>query len=248
MKHALAALAFACAAPLAHAQIINPKPYDPATVEVAGRAELYLPPDQARVSVGFYSPGRTAPEATEAVNSRARAFEAAIRAIDPKTVRLERSDSTVTPVMKGGGDRRPDRIQGYEARANLTVLVSDLALLSRAVETAVNANPDTFGDVDFSVKDTVAARRKAREAAVTDAVEKAKIYTEGAGHRLGRLLKVEEGGSNMIAQSGNRAVMRARAVSAEMDAVTAPPVAFEPQLYTAEVTLVYEVGPAIAPR
>ena len=50
---ALAALAFTPAA--AGAQVIaRLKPYDPAIVHVAGRAELYLPPDQARIRVSFY--------------------------------------------------------------------------------------------------------------------------------------------------------------------------------------------------
>jgi hypothetical protein len=243
---ALATLTLVAAAMPAFADPAPVKPYDPAVVRVAGRAELYLPPDQARVSLNFYAPGKTAIEATDAVSQRARALEAAVRAIDPKAVRLERTDTTVSPVMKPGGDRRPDRITGYEANAGVTILVTDLEKLSKTVEAAVNANPDSFSDIAFSIKDTKAARRLAREAAVADAVDKARIYTEGAGHRLGRLLLVEEGGSNMIAQSGNRAIMMRARDSVESAPVAPPPIAFEPQLYTAEVSVVYEVGAAIA--
>lgn len=231
----------------AAAQTAPVKPYDPAIVRVAGRAEIYLPPDQARVSASFYAPGKTAAEATDAVGKRARALEAALRAIDQAKVKLERTDTTVSPVMQEGGERRPDRIRGYEARAALTVLVEDLGLLARVVETTVNAQPDNFSDIAFSVKDTLAARRKARKAAVDDAVDKARIYAEGAGHRLGRLLLVEEGDQGgIIAQTGNRAMMMSRSV--EPAAAVPPPIAFEPQLYTAEVTVVYEVGAALAAR
>ncbi len=250
MKSWIAVLVLAVGLALpAQAQIIAPlKPYDPAVVRVAGRAEVYLPPDQARVRVSFYSPGRTAAEATNAVGVRSRALDASIRAINPQTVTLERTDVTVTPVMREGGERRPDRINGYEATAAVTVLVRDLALLGRAVESAMNAQPDNFSDVEFSIRDTASARRAAREAAIGDAVDKARIYVEGAGFRLGRLLLVEEGGSNMIAQSGNRAMFAAREATAGEAYVTPPPIAPEPQLYTAEVTIVFEIGAAMPAR
>lgn len=246
---AFAALLTAFAAPAA-AQVVAPlRPYDPAVVRVAGRAEVYLPPDQARVRLSFYAPGRSAAEATNAVSERTRALDAAIRAIDAQNVTIERTDVTVTPVMREGGDRRPDRINGYEASAGVTILVRDLARLSQAVEVAVNAQPDAFNDVEFSIRDTIRARRAAREAAIADAVDKARIYSEGAGHRLGRLLLVEEGAHNMIAQSGNRAVFAARnAPMGGQDGVTAPAIAAEPLLYTAEVSVVFEVGAALPTR
>lgn len=252
MKRAIAAfgvLIVALVGP-ASAQVVAPlRPYDPAVVRVAGRAEVYLPPDQARVGLSFYAPGRTAAEATNAVSERARALDAAIRAINPQTVTIERTDVSVRPVMREGGDRRPDRINGYEASAGVTILVRDLTYLSRAVEAAVNAQPDSFNDVEFSIRDTVRARRAAREAAITDAVDKARVYSEGAGYRLGRLLLVEEGANNMIAQSGNRAIFAARNQRTEADElVVAPPIAPEPLLYTAEVSVVFEVGAALPAR
>jgi hypothetical protein len=237
------AVAFVVFASQAMAQVLPPKPYDPAVARVAGRAELYLAPDQARVSVGFYNPGRTPQEASDAVARRARALEQALQSLDRTKVALERTDIGVRPVMQPGGDRRPDRVRGYEANASMTVLVRDLDLLSRVVEAGVNAQPDTFNDVAFSIADTNAARRKAREAAIKDAVDKARVYVEGAGFRLGRLLEVQEGGSNMIAQSGNRAMMRAAPTLMSEDgaAATPPPIAAEPQLYTAEVSVVFEI-------
>ncbi|MBK6705921.1 MAG: SIMPL domain-containing protein [Caulobacteraceae bacterium] len=233
----------------ASAQVMEPlRPYDPAVVRVAGRAEVYLPPDEARVRLSYYAPGRTAAEATTEISARTRALDAAVRAIDPQSVTVERTDVSVTPVMREGGDRRPDRINGYEASAGVTILVRDLALLGRAVEVAVNSQPDALNDVVFSLRDTARARRTAREAAITDAVDKARVYSEGAGHRLGRLLLVEEGANNMIAQSGNRAVFAVRNAPPGDQAVPPPAIAPEPLLYTAEVSVVFEVGAALAAR
>jgi uncharacterized protein YggE len=228
----------------AHADVLPLKPYDPATVRVAGRAELYLPPDQARIKLSFYAPGKTANEATDAVSTRARALDNAVRAIDAQKTMLERVDLSVRPVMKEGGSRKPDKINGYEATADVTVRVKDLALLSRAVEAAVNSSPDTFSDIEFFIENTLKAREAARKEAIADAVSKARIYSEGAGYRLGRLLQVEEGGSDIIAQTGNRA-MRVSSMSAGMaPGIAPPPIAPEAQLYTAEVTVVFEVGAA----
>jgi uncharacterized protein YggE len=238
-----AAAAVALAAPIAQAQVIAPlKPYDPAIVRVAGRAEVYLPPDEARIQLSFYGPGRTALEATSAVSERARALDAAIRAIDPAKVVVERTDISVQPVMREGGERRPDRISGYQANAGVTVCVRDLALLSRAMEAAINASPDSFSDVAFSIRDPEAARRQAREAAIKDAVDKARTYVEGAGFHLGRLLLVEEGAQMMIAQSGNIAYARLMSAQDGAAPVAPPPVAAEPQLYTAEVSIVFEIA------
>jgi len=245
----LAAALFAAGAASAAAQITAPlKPYDPAIVHVAGRAELYLPPDQARIHISFYGSGKTANLATEAVSARARGLDAAVRAIDPAKTALERTDLSVRPVMKEGGGARPDKINGYEATAAVTIRVRDLALLSKAVEAAVNSSPDTFTDVDFFIDDTLGARRKARRAAIDDAVDKARVYAEGAGYRLGRLLLVEEGGSSIISQSGNRALREEVPVSGSAFAgATPPPITPEAQLYTAEVSVVFEVGAKVAP-
>jgi uncharacterized protein YggE len=245
MRALLTALVLVATPHAAHADVLPLKPYDPAVVRVAGRAELYLPPDQARVKVSFYAPGKTANEATDAVSARARALDAAVRAIDPQKTALERTDFSVRPVMKEGGTRRPDKINGYEATAAVTIRVKDLALLARTVEAAVNSSPDTFSDVEFFIDDTLKARTAARKAAIDDAVAKARIYSEGAGYRLGKLLLVEEGGNGMISQTGNRAV-RAESFSRDADsAVTPPPIAPEAQLYTAEVSVVFEVGSAL---
>jgi uncharacterized protein YggE len=245
MRFPLAALVLLAAPLAAHADVLPLKPYDPAVVRVAGRAELYRPPDQARVKLSFYAPGKTANEATEAVSARARALDAAVRAIDAQKTALERTDFSVRPVMKEGGSRRPDKINGYEATAAVTIRVKDLALLARTVEAAVNSSPDTFSDVEFFIDDTLKARTAARKAAIEDAVAKARIYSEGAGYRLGKLLLVEEGGGGMIAQTGNRAI-RAESFSRDADStVTPPPIAPEAQLYTAEVSVVFEVGSAL---
>jgi uncharacterized protein len=229
----------------AQADVLPLKPYDPATVRVAGRAELYLPPDQARIKLSFYAPGKTANEATDAVSARARALDSAVKAIDAQKTSLERVDLSVRPVMKEGGSRKPDKINGYEATADVTIRVKDLALLSKAVEAAVNSSPDTFSDVDFFIDNTLKAREAARKEAIADAVSKARIYSEGAGYRLGRLLQVEEGGSNIIAQSGNRAIRAESFAMASGDTrIAPPPITPEAQLYTAEVTVVFEVGAA----
>jgi uncharacterized protein YggE len=246
MRFLLAVLMLAAAPLAARADTLPLKPYDPAVVRVAGRAELYLPPDQARIKISFYAPGKTANEATEAVSTRARALDAAVRAIDVQKTALERTDFSVRPVMKEGGTRRPDKINGYEATAAVTIRVKDLALLARTVEVAVNASPDTFSDVEFFIDDTLKARTAARKAAIEDAVAKARIYSEGAGYRLGRLLLVEEGGNGMIAQTGNRAIRAESFARSADDAVTPPPIAPEAQLYTAEVSVVFEVGAAMA--
>ncbi len=54
MRSLIAALVLVATPVVAHADVLPLKPYDPAVVRVAGRAELYLPPDQARVKVSFY--------------------------------------------------------------------------------------------------------------------------------------------------------------------------------------------------
>ena len=66
------------------------------------------------------------------------------------------------------------------------------------------------------------------------------------GHYEVRADLVEEGGNSMIVQSGNRAIAYAPVRSMAMeDAITPPPVAPEPQLYSSEVSVVYEIGGAL---
>jgi uncharacterized protein YggE len=135
--------------------------------------------------------------------------------------------------------------------------VRDLALLPRALEAAIAAEPDTFGDVAFSIREPAAARRLAREQAIADALDKARVYVEGAGHGLGRLLLVEEG-APMIR---NIAVDRIRAddigsfpdtnlaeAAQRLSSQAMPLVAPQPQRYVAEVSVVFEIGAALPQR
>ncbi|MBK6705905.1 MAG: SIMPL domain-containing protein [Caulobacteraceae bacterium] len=163
-----------------------------------------MPPDEARVRLSYYAPGRTAAEATTEISARTRALDAAVRAIDPQSVTVERTDVSVTPVMREG--RRSSagsyqRIRSERRRDDSGARSGALGARSRScgqLSTGCVQRRCIFSSRHRSRAAT------AREAAITDAVDKACLF-RGCGHRLGRLLLVEEGANNMIAQ-GNRAV------------------------------------------
>lgn len=205
------------------------------TLSLTGEGTASAAPDQATVTSGVTSEGKTAREAVDA-NSKAMAAlldafkKAGIQASDLQTSGFSVQPRYAQP--KEGSSEAP-HIDGYEVRNQVTARIRDLTKLGAVLDTAVSTGSNQIDGISFGVTDEAPVLDKAREAAVADAKRKAELIAKAAGVKLGRILAIAEPGTD----TGPRPMMAAYA----MDKRSAVPVEAGESEYTARVSVTWEI-------
>ncbi|MBO1329711.1 SIMPL domain-containing protein [Streptomyces sp. VRA16 Mangrove soil] len=167
-----------------------------ATVTVTGEGLASAAPDMAVVTAGVEVTGSTAQTALAAQGTAASAFLAAVReaGVADKDVRTENLSLSAVYAADPQPDGSP-KVTGYQAAQTFSVKIRDLKRTGAVVQAVSDAAGDAarVNAVVFDVADPGALRSAARAAAHDDAHRKAVQYAELSGHRLGRLVSLEEG-------------------------------------------------------
>lgn len=223
-------------APAAHATEEKPR-----TITITGEGEVTAAPDIAYVDMGVVSEGKTAAEAL-AANTAAmeKVFEGLEEAgIDKKD--MQTSNFSVYPVYEQvrPEDNRPHtpKIGGYTVQNQLTVKVRDLDNLGAILDKVVTLGSNQLSGVRFAIDDPKPLMDEARKAAVTNALDKAKLYAGAAGVAVGEILTISEGGYSMPQPYYAKDMM----MSARAEGAPVPMAAGE-QTVSANVTLVIRIN------
>ena len=183
----------------------------PGYIAVSATGTHYAPPDQASVSAGVVTQGRTAGDAMAANASRMAAVYGELERAGIPRHHIKTSQLSLQP-RYDYSDRQSPMITGYEARNTVTVKTNDLARVGGMLDALVRAGANNINNVAFSVKDDAAARSEARKAAVEAARRKAEEIAAAAGVTLGDVASISEG------QASAAPIMRMRAASFAADA------------------------------
>ena len=182
-----------CAAPAAaHEEV-------PRRIVVNGTGEASARPDMAVISAGVVVQADTA-SAALADNTRAmNAVLEQLRASGLAPADVQTSQFTVSPLFE---TRRPDaetteppRIVGYQVSNQVTARVRDLDRLGGVLDALVSAGANSVDGPSFEIADPKQLLGEARDAAVADAIAKARRYAAAAGVKLGEIISIEDGGS-----------------------------------------------------
>lgn len=205
MKTNLAvALAMALAAQTAGAA-------EPRTLSVSATGTVEAVPDLARLSVGVASRAQTARAATAETAGRTRAVLAALDASGVAAADRQTRQIALVPVHARDDRGRPLRLEGYEARQDLSVTVRDLAALGPLIDALVEAGAGTLGGIAFDVSDRDGLLDEARRRAVIEARRIAGLTAEAAGATLGPVQSVSLAEAYMPPAPVMRAQMAAEA-------------------------------------
>jgi len=207
---ALAALPLLAPAPLAAQE------QAPRRLVVIGTGEASARPDVAVISAGVVAQAETArgalAENTQAMN---RVFEQ-LRAAGLPPEDLQTAQFAVTPLYES---RQPDpqttqppRIVGYQVSNQVSARVRDIDRLGATLDALVGAGANSIDGLVFDLADPKQVLGEARDAAVADALAKAKRYAAAAGVQLGAIISIEEGGG----YPPPRPMMRAEAMAADV--------------------------------
>jgi uncharacterized protein len=208
----------------------------PRTLSVSGSGEAKGVPDQARLSAGVATLAATADAALRENSRTMNAVFDMLKKVGVPQKAIQTSNFSVQPQyppynQNGGGQQR---IVGYQVSNQIDVTLDDTARLGAVLDALVVAGANQINAVSFSIRDTDALLATARNAAVSDAIKRAKIYAQAAGVSLGAVLSLQENSSD-----APRPMYRAVAMASGGDAPT--PTAAGEQSVTATVSMVFEI-------
>lgn len=228
---AAALLIASCAAPTATAADAPA----PRTITVTGEGRAADAPDMAVISIGVQT---QAPNAAAALRQNSADMAATIKKLKDLGVAdkdIQTSGLSINPRYNYEKNRSQPEIIGFTASNNVTVRLRDLSSAGSVIDQAVQSGANSLGGVSFAFSDPKPLYEDARRDAVSDAKAKAKLLTEAAGVRLGKLLYIQEG----YAQAPQPKMYSARMEMAS-DAANVPMEAGESEV-NATVSLVYEI-------
>jgi len=208
----------------------------PRLLTVSGEGDARAAPDQAQLSAGVVTQGKTAAEAL-AANSRAMsAVFAALKRLGIPEKSIQTSNFSVEPQYTpyNASNPQPARIVGYQVSNTVTVGVDDLDKVGPTLDALIASGANQAGGVSFSIRDAKPLLAQARQAAVKDAIERAETYAKAAGITLGAIVSIQEGGSQ-----APRPMMRMEAMAAAP--APPPPIAGGEQSVSASVTISWEI-------
>jgi uncharacterized protein YggE len=166
-----------------------------------GYVQKEITANRAGFSASFQGVDRTAAEATRKATDQVRELMSALTALGADKVRVTVSVS-IAPIYDQYRDKegnlianqRADKIDKYQANANVQVEVRDLGKLERAYALSVAASPVSAGQVYFSLQPDNEMRATLFTAAVADARRRATQAAEAAGARLGAVRLIDPTG------------------------------------------------------
>lgn len=166
-----------------------------------GHVRAEVPANRAQFSATVLQVERTAADAQRVAADRVRALSQQLASYGADKVRVETTVST-RPLYDQYRDEqgilrdnvRADRIERYQAVANLSITVRDVSLLERVYATVVASQPTSIGQVGFNLEPENVLKTWLSEQAVKDAAARARAAATNAGGRLGAIKVIDPTG------------------------------------------------------
>lgn len=205
------------------------------TLSLTGTGIVKAAPDIARVRSGVVTQAKTA---RAALIQNSAAMQAVLdllhkHGIDKKDMRTD--NFQVRPQYYRNDKKRnqPPVITGYRVSNMLRVTVRNLNRLGVILDDIVMHGANSINSINFSVSRPKALRDEARQKAMADALRKARLYSQAAGARLGRVMTIRETGGNIPP--------RPRMAMSAMESKSAVPIARGTQAIRASVAVTWEL-------
>ena len=189
-------------------------------ISLIGDGEVFAEPDMALVTIGVVREAKTAGAALKANSQAMNAVMETITGTGVASKDVQTSAFSVSPKYhypkrSSNGEQQAPRITGYTVSNTISVAVRKLDSLGEILDSVVSAGSNQINGVSFAISKPEPLRNRARKLATRDAIEKAGLYAEAAGVKLGNILSIREQ-SHTIAPP--RPMPRVRAMAMEAGA------------------------------
>ena len=223
------------AGPAAHAQDASAAIFRATTLNLSATGEVKAAPDQATITLGVHTTGKTAADAMRANRERMSSTVGALTAQGIEKRDIQTTNLNLTAQYAYEPNQSP-RLTGYQADNEVTITVRDVARLGSTVDAVTAGGANQVSGIGFSLADPRPAQDDARRSAVQALRARADLYAKAEGLRVVRLVNLSESDAPPIYQPK---VMAMRSMSA-----AAAPTPVEPGELNVDVrlTAVYELG------
>jgi uncharacterized protein YggE len=195
MKKAILFAAMLALSGQAQAQNRDAAPAEGIVIRTEG--EVRVKPDLATIQAGVVSEGKTAAEAlaknAPALAKLVDAVKAAgVAAADLSTSQVALTPRLTQPSASSSPQPRAPRIDGYEARTGITVILRDIAKAGPLIDALVTAGANDMSGISFGLADEGKTKDAARAKAAEIARARAELYAGKLGVKLGELVSIVE--------------------------------------------------------
>lgn len=204
------------------------------TIVVTGAGEAARAPDVAYLTLGVEADGATASEALRKNSAQMEATIKTLRDAGVDKKDIQTSNLSVGARYDYSREGQVPRLVGYQATNTVNVKLRNLEKAGGVIDKAVASGSNRLDSISFGFADPKPILNEARRAAVADARERAALYSEAAGVKLGPVLQI----SDSFSHTPGPIPMMARAEMAEAKSV---PIAAGEQSVGASVTIVYAI-------
>ena len=195
---------------MANAQQRNDRPRSP-HITVSGDAVIAAEPDQAEIDIGVVTQARTAPEASKENADRLARVLAEVKKQLGKGDEVKTSGYSLAPNYRYPQGGKPE-IVGYTASNTLRIKTTNLSLVGRLIDSAMQAGANNVHRLVFTLKDELSAQLEALKMSSVKARAKAEATAASLGLKVVRIIAVNEG--ERVVQPVFRQAMAARAEAA----------------------------------
>ena len=199
---------------LASSALAQPRPStQQPTITVNGEATIAAEPDQAQIDIGVTTQARSAPEASKENAERSNRVLAEVKKFLGKGDEAKTSGYAVMPNYRYPQGGKPE-IVGYTASNTLRLRITNLNLVGRLIDTAMQSGANNVNRLVFTLKDQAAAQLDALRQASAKARAKADAIAAALDLKVVRIVSVTEGERMIQPVYRDRQVLAARAEAA----------------------------------
>jgi uncharacterized protein len=164
----------------------------PGTITVVGEGKVTLEPDIARVTIGVETVTATVKEASDQNRATVEAVLAALAEQGIAEEDMQTSGFSIFAERFGPEGPLAEGDVRYRVSNNVMVTIRELDAVGTILDAAIDAGANNIYGVEFALDDPGESESEARQAAITDAQEKAADLAELTGLTLGQVVSVSE--------------------------------------------------------
>lgn len=161
-------------------------------ITVTGEALISAEPDQAQLEIGVVTQARTAPDASKENAERLTRVLSEIKKLLGKADEVKTSGYSLTPAYRYPQGGKPE-IVGYNASNTVRIKTTNLDLVGRLIDSAMQAGANNVNRLVFTLKDEQSAQLEALRAASLKARTKAEAIASALDLKIVKITLVAEG-------------------------------------------------------
>jgi len=204
--------------------------HDEPVIGVHAEVTQEVPAEIATVAVTVRARDRNRPEALLRLTQRAEAVRAMLDAHGEAIERRETAGVVVRPERKGSGER----VSAYDASVTTTVTVRDFSVLGDLMLRLADSDQVAVAGPWWALRPDSPVYRQARQAAVAEALSRARDYADALGARVVALISLSDSGMATYHSDAGRAEMRLT-LAGSAGGYATPPLDLDPAVQRVQV-------------